>query len=262
MSQHNTCHNCPTARASRAKRKSDESRRSQTDELVRARPEKRLCLREIVRSRTMCDAWIGSRYAPAVLREGRLCEAADLLRPRPDVGGVSGAHACVQRADIARSQGVEWRGGHVLTARRGMQLRRPPNRSAASFSADGESDETDIRVSGNDPLILKAKNARLGDVEVETKRLRVNGGNEIDEPNAEAQGGRRPPVVPSYAVRNHDQHHARGRERDASGLEHGNLHPDDAVNRRAWILRPRPQPGQVDALKERTLGDCVRGLTA
>ena len=105
-------------------------------------------------------------------------------------------------------------------------------------------------------------NVRSGNVDVETERRLVQRRHEIEEPIAEAHGGCRLPVVPSRAVRNHDQHHARGRERESSDLQHGNLHPHDAVNRHARILCPRPQSGQVDSLKERTLHDGVRDFAA
>src|SRR4029453_5609135 len=62
--------------------------------------------------------------------------------------------------------------------------------SAASTPADGESDEIDVRPPRNDPLIVKTVNVRPGEVEVETDRLLVKGRHEIEEPTAEAHGGR------------------------------------------------------------------------
>src|SRR5262245_45712869 len=101
--------------------------------------------------------------------------------------------------------------------------------STAPSSADGESDEADIRLAGKDAIILKRLNVRPREVEVDTEGRLVNGRDEIEEPITRAHRGRRLPAVPSPAVGNHDQHHARGGKRQSSDLQHGNLHPHDAV---------------------------------
>jgi len=137
-----------------------------------------------------------------------------------------------------------------------------PIQSAASSCAHRQSDESDIRHPGKDPLILNAMEVRSGYVEVETRLRPDQWRHEVQDPIAETQSGCWRQCVSPLTVGDHHQHDPHGGQCESSGLEHSELHANDAVSRRAWVSCLHPQSGQVNSSKKRSLCDLLSDLAA